>query len=247
MSLGKQNKTCPPNQSACSNGKCLAIEKFCDSSWDDCGNDEVNCSNETTACSDLRCAYGCKLTPDGAKCYCGAGQQPNGTQCIDFDECAVDGACDQICQNTAGSFRCLCAAGYKRIDGRCRATDVPEGAKPALELLTMHDMRRIAIAGVAAEKSASSETVLVVESPVALEMWHRNESICIVSVNRNSTTEFTCHEYQNPKNKRQMPMPDIFTNMDSIDQIALDWISGNFFAIILGVYFKKKIGYLQVD
>lgn len=239
MYVGKNTKNCPPNQSACSNGKCLDIEKFCDSSWDDCGNDELNCSNETAACSELHCSYGCKLTPDGAKCYCGAGQQPNGTQCVDLDECATDGACDQLCQNTLGSYRCLCAAGYKKVDGRCRAIDVPDGSKPVLELLTISDVRRIAFSSSQVDTSSannasnvkisSSEIVMNVENPVTLEMWHRNESICIVSVNTNGITEFNCHEYQNPKNKRRMPMPDLFSNMDGIDQIALDWVSGNWY------------------
>lgn len=231
---GKNRKICPPNQSVCSNGKCLDIEKFCDSSWDDCGNDEVNCTNESAACSDLRCSYNCKLTPDGPKCYCGAGQQPNGTQCVDFDECTAEGACDQLCQNTVGSFRCYCAAGYAKVEGRCRAVDVPDGSRPVLELLTIHDVRRIDISTTADNESSnvkisSSETVMVVENPVTLEMWHRNQSVCIVSINKNGSTEFNCHDFQKPNNRRRMPSPNIFTNMDTIDQIALDWISGNWY------------------
>lgn len=229
---GKKNRTCPPNQSVCSNGKCLNIEKFCDSSWDDCGNDELNCANESAACSVLGCAYNCKLTPDGPKCYCGTGRQPNGTECIDVDECAIEGTCNQLCQNSNGSYRCYCANGYTKIGDRCRAIDMPAGSKPVLELLTVHDVRRIALP--ASDSSAnmtisSSEVAMKIDNPVTLEMFHRNQSICIISTSKNALTEFNCHDYGSPNNKRQMPSPDIFTNMDTIDQIALDWVSGNWY------------------
>lgn len=185
-----------------------------------------------SACEDLRCTYNCRITPDGPLCYCGPGQQANGSHCVDFNECTLEDTCDQICVNTVGSYICKCAAGYTRIDGRCQAIDVPNGAKPALLLLTLHDIGRVAIKPSLNESNIDlerSKTLLVIEDPVTLEMWHQNESICVISITRNKTTEFNCHDFKNPSNKRKMPAPDLFANMDSIDQLALDWVSGNWY------------------
>ena len=49
-------------------------------------------------------------------CYCkvnGDVVPMNGTLCTDLNECDINnGGCDQICENTAGSFRCSCRPGY---------------------------------------------------------------------------------------------------------------------------------------
>jgi len=37
--------------------------------------------DNTTLCDELKCTYNCKMTPEGPKCYCPQGQQPNGTNC----------------------------------------------------------------------------------------------------------------------------------------------------------------------
>ncbi|KAI0220319.1 hypothetical protein LSAT2_028165, partial [Lamellibrachia satsuma] len=38
----------------------------------------------------------------------------NGTRCLDVDECEVrNGGCEQICDNTQGSFRCNCQTGFR--------------------------------------------------------------------------------------------------------------------------------------
>ena len=41
---------------------------------------------------------------------------------IDIDECALESACDaktEKCENTAGSYDCLCKSGYKMEHGKC--------------------------------------------------------------------------------------------------------------------------------
>lgn len=42
---------------------------------------------------------------------------------IDFDECAIPGACSQQCLNTKGSYKCQCADGYILTSDRhaCKA------------------------------------------------------------------------------------------------------------------------------
>ncbi|NXA44006.1 CREL1 protein, partial [Eudromia elegans] len=72
---------------------------------------------------------------DGAKCL---GECPPGTGCrrprvpcpspacvsADVDECAsaeepVCGGAQEVCENTEGGYRCVCAAGHVRRDGQC--------------------------------------------------------------------------------------------------------------------------------
>lgn len=76
--------------------------------------------NQEAQCGTLNCSFNCKLTPQGPKCYCAAGQVPvNGTQCMDFDECSIEGMCDQQCRNTPGSYECSCVAGYVKQNNHC--------------------------------------------------------------------------------------------------------------------------------
>lgn len=99
---------------ACEPGVCLEIEKFCDGKWD-CVNDELNCSKNLSRCGSLKCSFDCRDTPEGPKCFCPPGQEPNGTACQDLDECKIEGTCDQLCTNLPGSFRCSCVAGYTNV------------------------------------------------------------------------------------------------------------------------------------
>lgn len=68
-----------------------------------------------------------------------------------------------------------------------------------------------------------------INNPITLEMWHKNESICMISMNTTGAADFNCHDFNNLKNKRKMPAPDIFSGMESIEQLCLDWISGNWY------------------
>ena len=78
--------------------------------------------NQETQCATLNCSFNCKLTPQGPKCYCAPGQVPvNVTQCMDFDECSIEGMCDQLCRNTPGSYECSCVSGYVKQKNRCYA------------------------------------------------------------------------------------------------------------------------------
>lgn len=70
----------------------------------------------------LNCSHACKPTPSGPKCYCDRGQKPNGALCEDFDECSIDGVCDQKCENTPGSYMCRCIDGYASVNKtHCKA------------------------------------------------------------------------------------------------------------------------------
>lgn len=117
----EQNCTvkCKPNEMVCSNGKCLAISKFCDGHVD-CSNDENSCAENL--CKNLKCDYDCRMTPSGAKCFCPAGQMPeNITKCAPLKSCSDD-ACDQLCSIINGAEQCSCVAGYARIMTKCVAS-----------------------------------------------------------------------------------------------------------------------------
>lgn len=91
----------------------------------------------STYCPALGCEHKCGLSLTGGVCYCPPGRQlaNDSRSCIDLDECAEWGHCDQLCSNSDGSFACACAAGYTLQDkSRCAATNPGE-----LELIFAHD------------------------------------------------------------------------------------------------------------
>lgn len=58
--------------------------------------------NQEAQCATLNCSFNCKLTPQGPKCFCAPGQVPvNVTQCMDFDECSIEGMCDRSDHSSA--------------------------------------------------------------------------------------------------------------------------------------------------
>ncbi|KAM7291184.1 fibrillin-3 [Ixodes scapularis] len=60
------------------------------------------------------CAHICISGPQHHSCVCRSGYSPNGTECIDRDECAEGKHnCEKGCVNTPGSYRCQCPDGYK--------------------------------------------------------------------------------------------------------------------------------------
>lgn len=116
-------KKCPINQLPCSNGVCLHISKFCDGNVD-CPNDEQFCSDKSV-CKSLHCEYDCKSTSHGPKCYCPKNHDIiNTTKCALQKTCSEDDesdgeTCDQLCSITKGRNKCVCAAGYERINHKC--------------------------------------------------------------------------------------------------------------------------------
>ncbi|KAM9704057.1 thrombomodulin-like [Menidia menidia] len=69
-------------------------------------------------CAMEECAAICDPN-DRYQCYCPHGyvadERVDETFCIDIDECMF-GYCDQECENTFGSYVCLCYRGYKLVD-----------------------------------------------------------------------------------------------------------------------------------
>ncbi|XP_024940882.1 low-density lipoprotein receptor-related protein 2 isoform X2 [Cephus cinctus] len=133
---------CPSNKFLCAkdNGEkpvCMDKSKLCDGKKDcaDGADEEAACS--VNMCGALSCQYKCHASPDGGVCSCPEGRilGNDSRSCIDRDECSEWGFCEQLCQNTDGSYICSCAPGYV-LHGRnqCRAENTS-----ALELLLAED------------------------------------------------------------------------------------------------------------
>lgn len=76
-------------------------------------------------CGERECQAECDPN-DRYQCYCPDGyileERDQTNMCIDIDECFSD-YCDQHCENTYGSYVCLCSPGYKLVDHfKCIAT-----------------------------------------------------------------------------------------------------------------------------
>ncbi|XP_061386465.1 vitellogenin receptor-like, partial [Musca vetustissima] len=197
---------CLSYQRECGNGVCLDISKFCDGNWD-CDNDELKCDKQDAECSTLKCSFNCKLTPQGPTCYCAPGQMPvNNTQCVDFDECTIEGICDHQCHNTPGSYECSCAPGYSKQRNRCYAINVPKDEPASLVFITQTDVRRI---------DPNNGTTLAIVNAVdisAVEIWHRNRSLCTAEASMWTTTELKCYRIDDMNVTWALPLPELITS-----------------------------------
>uniref|UniRef100_A0A914L2L5 Low-density lipoprotein receptor-related protein n=2 Tax=Meloidogyne TaxID=189290 RepID=A0A914L2L5_MELIC len=102
---------CPPDMWPCPNsGHCIHLSKLCNGVNDcDSGADEKTCSRNL--CQTLGCQSGCASSPTGGICTCPQGYKLDERferSCIDINECADFGYCDQTCQNHRPSFTCGC-------------------------------------------------------------------------------------------------------------------------------------------
>ncbi|CAB3367800.1 Hypothetical predicted protein [Cloeon dipterum] len=137
---------CPDNKFLCVKGltsaplggaRCISKSQLCDGKRDcaDGADEEAACSN--ASCPGLGCKYKCQASLTGGVCYCPDGQKlaNDSKSCIDRDECADWGYCQQLCANTPGSFSCSCVAGYQlRNHSEC----VAQG-NTSLKLYFAHD------------------------------------------------------------------------------------------------------------
>ncbi|GIY65583.1 low-density lipoprotein receptor-related protein 2 [Caerostris extrusa] len=133
ITSGPAEEGCPSGEWACSDvtGRCISLTKVCDENqialevlMRDLDVYFFTHSVETCSTKNMGCTHNCSETPSGPICICPHGKVLNDTKtCIDFDECAVPGACSQQCINTKGSFKCQCQEGYTLTADRhmCKA------------------------------------------------------------------------------------------------------------------------------
>uniref|UniRef100_A0A3Q3APP2 Si:dkey-88l16.3 n=1 Tax=Kryptolebias marmoratus TaxID=37003 RepID=A0A3Q3APP2_KRYMA len=128
------HRKCPFHLYQCGSKECLEPRLVCngltncaDGSDEGVGCAQRNCSSPSSP----MCDHSCVSTPNGPRCFCGAGfrLQSSSKSCVDVDECSsTPGAsCKQICQNTRGAYNCLCHPGfYLEPDNKsCKSKGAP--------------------------------------------------------------------------------------------------------------------------
>ncbi|XP_077519179.1 uncharacterized protein LOC144129129 isoform X3 [Amblyomma americanum] len=96
------------------------------------GNPAVVTSERAEAMNPCEADFGgcdqlCYFNGQRKFCGCTAGYKPNGTECIDIDECKTEkNRCQNICFNTAGSYRCGCPDGFKLDADGTTCVDIDE-------------------------------------------------------------------------------------------------------------------------
>ncbi|KAK7092486.1 hypothetical protein V1264_008224 [Littorina saxatilis] len=102
----------------------------CKTGWtgDKCQNDvnecDVNSTRQECESKDAKCVN----LQGGHRCQCAEGYKMDDSGvCRDIDECMMS-PCGQTCENNAGSYRCLCNAGFSLNSTTGDCTDVDECA-----------------------------------------------------------------------------------------------------------------------
>nr|XP_020443075.1 cysteine-rich with EGF-like domain protein 1 [Monopterus albus] len=152
--LAVQLHSCPDTCSKCSDPETNQCEE-CRAGWtlhnhtcvdiDECGTEMSNCSPNSYCfntegsfeCRD--CAPACVGCMGGgpARCRkCASGYRLTDSKCLDVDECsdrvlACHGL-DELCINTAGSYRCDCAEGFIRKETVCVKKERPSDQEKGL-------------------------------------------------------------------------------------------------------------------
>ncbi|KAM5313291.1 protein disulfide isomerase CRELD1 isoform 1-T1 [Glossophaga mutica] len=111
--------------------KCIDIDE-CGTERANCGGDQFCVNTEGSyECRDCaKACLGCMGAGPGRCKKCSPGYQQVGSKCLDVDECETE-VCpgeNEQCENTEGSYRCVCAEGYKQIEGICVKEHIPEPA-----------------------------------------------------------------------------------------------------------------------
>ncbi|KAJ9584470.1 hypothetical protein L9F63_021195, partial [Diploptera punctata] len=177
----------------------------------------------STQCESTQCEHGCRPSLQGPLCFCPEGQQPNKAHCVDLNECLLDGSCDQLCMNTNGSFDCQCVSGYEKHATKCTAQNDPEDEPPSIIFSSTSDIRRIYMNG----SAVPGNTSISLLQTLALEFNHRNRSLCFV-LHNSSNARLSCASVDDLNESWDLSTPPMFP-LDSMTQIALDWISGNWY------------------
>ena len=148
-------------------------------------------------CLELNCTHGCKESLNGARCFCGQYQAPNGTDCLDLNECelklshmAILGLkpCDQKCSNTDGSYECSCVEGYRMEsdNGSCDPTNVPPEDPAWLVFTTIDAIQATTLDGQDIKPKNDSQTKQkkfhLKSDPIsAMDVNHRNQTVCWIT------------------------------------------------------------------
>ncbi|XP_071103874.1 low-density lipoprotein receptor-related protein 2-like [Haliotis cracherodii] len=223
-----QEMTCPPPPFSCPGQwecpgnvrKCINITQVCDKR-EDCpgGHDESPvCNSESCRFKNGGCSHRCIQTPRGAECRCPTGQELNDTKvCIDTDECAVPGACSQLCTNTKGSFKCSCGPYYDLMpDGvHCQAN------RNSSLLYIMVATQQSLVRSTLNAKVYSDLPVPGLRSLSGLDIDVWNDYIYFSDTGLKKIFRTT----YNGTNLTEI----VTTGIDVVEDIAVDWVAGNLY------------------
>nr|XP_020731255.1 hemicentin-2-like [Odocoileus virginianus texanus] len=67
------------------------------------------------------------------RAWCPPGFIRQNSVCMDLDECRVRNLCQHACQNTEGSYQCLCPAGYRLLPSGKNCQDINECEEDGIE------------------------------------------------------------------------------------------------------------------
>ncbi|CAL4088832.1 unnamed protein product, partial [Meganyctiphanes norvegica] len=230
----KKGNPCPSNYFRCEDGiSCRVLKKVCDGTSDcpDSSDEGSFCREGKDACKRLegtpqQCIYGCKPTPSGPRCFCPLGQQPNGTKCIDSNECEVEGSCDQSCFNEDPGFHCACVEGYKLYnDTRCSAIGVPPDERVTFIYVSNTKVERLHTNGF----GVVGQTQVMTKHALAVEFDHRNRTVYWVTANTSGSAIYAA-DADNMHNQWKLPHPPHY-NLDYVMYVARDWITGNWYIL----------------
>ncbi|CCJ09402.1 EGF-like domain-containing protein [Caenorhabditis elegans] len=90
---------------------------------------QKNDCNKHAECIDIH--------PDSHFCSCPDGFIGDGMICDDVDECNNAGMCDDEntkCENTIGSFNCVCLEGFKKVDEKCVVDEKKQPNREKIEI-----------------------------------------------------------------------------------------------------------------
>ncbi|KAJ8023914.1 Low-density lipoprotein receptor-related protein 4 [Holothuria leucospilota] len=216
---------CEADQYQCDNGDCIGAHKVCNRRIDctdgsdelpvhPCNADDPNISS----CSDSNggCEQSCTNLGPGVRCSCLSGYQlaANGKNCIDLDECRVEGQCSQICTNVPGGFRCSCVTGYElRLDGvTCKAL----GPEPYLLFANRIDIRQLQ-----PDHSAYFSILEDLDNAIALDYHIEHELIF--------WSDVTLDRIKRVFTNGTGIMDVISSGLDSPGGLAVDWIGNKLY------------------
>lgn len=237
----KTGLACAQSQFMCKdNLSCLNLSKFCDGKIDcEDNSDEGPFCKLKAACKKSSCSHECALTWRGPKCYCPPGKEPSPegpNHCVDADECKVPGNCDQTCHNSNGSYICSCVKGYALSQNKyCHALNVPPSAPPTLLFANSINIQHVHLNGSAMGKTGMLET----HETLAMDFDHRNGTLCWIShsiteqeeeTTKATSSQILCAFVKDMRKTWVLPQPDIYSFV-SVNQIAIDWISSNFYLL----------------
>ncbi|XP_050691158.1 prolow-density lipoprotein receptor-related protein 1-like isoform X1 [Eriocheir sinensis] len=223
-----KGNTCPPNYFRCNDSiTCVLLSKLCDLNHD-CPDqsDEGDFCHNSQQCQALRCAHGCHPTVDGPRCYCPEWQQPNGTECVDTNKCAVEGSCDQVCTNQKNGFTCSCTLGYDFVGtSTCKARNDPLDEPATLLYASNSGLARLYLNG----SVVPGDTGLNLKYAVNMDYNHRNRSVCWV-VSNTTWSAFQCALADNLSDTWLIPQPSQH-DLNYVNDIAQDWVTGNWYIL----------------